>query len=293
MASPEPTIDDLRREIDAIDDAMHDLLMRRAAKVETIGALARRANEARSALRPAREATILRRLVRRHGGTFPAQALVRIWRELLAGTTRMQGAFAVAVHAPEKSVGYWDLARDHYGSGTHMTLHRSARRVVREVAGGRAAIGVVALPADGETDPWWPLLMGSESNVPRIVARLPFVDNDAGRFEDLGALAIARVAHEPTGDDVTLFALETDTEMSRARLREALTKAGLMGNDVAAWADRADEATRLHLIEVTGFVAADDARFADVEATAGKSVHRAIGLGGYAIPMGKPRRRGS
>lgn len=291
MAPHEPTIDDLRREIDAIDDAMHDLLMRRAEKVEAIAAAARRASEARPALRPAREATILRRLVRRHGGTFPGQALVRIWRELLAGTTRMQGAFAVAVHAPEKSVGYWDLARDHYGSGTHMTLHRSARRVVREVAQGRVAVGVVALPADGEADPWWPLLMGSEPNVPRVVARLPFVDNDAGRFEDLGALAIARVAHEPTGDDVTLFALETDTELSRARLREALTKAGLAGNDVAAWADPADEATRLHLVEVTGFVDADDGRLAEVEATAGKSIHRAVGLGGYAVPMGARARK--
>ena len=283
MASPEPTIDDLRRAIDAIDDAMHDLVMRRADLAASVRA---RAPDGAAAIHPAREAAIPRRLLRRHRGPFPGHALVRIWCELISGAAHMGQPFSVAVHAPEKSVGYWDVARDHFGSATHMTLHRSARRVVREVAERRAAIGVLALPSDGEPDPWWPLLMGAEAETPRVVARLPFVDNAAGRFEDLGALAIARIGHEPTDEDATLFALELGPELSRARLRESMTKAGFEAEDVAAWSAAEDESARLALIEVRGHVGTDDRRFAELEAVIGKALPRIVRLGAFAIPIG-------
>ncbi len=38
MPDPHSTLDDLRREIDEIDDEMHDLLMRRTKVVDAIGA---------------------------------------------------------------------------------------------------------------------------------------------------------------------------------------------------------------------------------------------------------------
>lgn len=283
MASPEPPIDDLRREIDAIDDAMHDLVMRRADLAASIRA---RSADGASAIHPACEASVLRRLLHRHRGPFPGHALVRIWCELISGAARSGQSFSVAVHAPEKSVGYWDVARDHFGSATHMTLNRSARRVVREVAERRAAIGVLALPSDGEPEPWWPLLMGAEAETPRVVARLPFVDNAAGRFEDLGALAIARVAYEPTGEDATLFALELDQDLSRTRLRKSLAKAGFEAKDVAAWSAPKDESARLALIEVSGHVGTDDRRFAELEAVIGKALPRVVRLGSFAIPIG-------
>src|SRR5260370_23500512 len=81
MASSKPTLDELRRQIDAIDDQVHDLLMRRTEIVEAIG---REKKDGRvPAFRPGREVVILRRLVARHAGRFPAAALVRMWRGML------------------------------------------------------------------------------------------------------------------------------------------------------------------------------------------------------------------
>ena len=60
----------LRAELDGIDDAMHDLLMRRAACVEEVARSGKR-----SALRPGREASIIRRLLARHQGALPPHAL--------------------------------------------------------------------------------------------------------------------------------------------------------------------------------------------------------------------------
>ena len=77
MTAPSKAIDKLRRSIDVIDDEMHDLLMRRVKIVEKIGALKDSAPGALF-IRPEREAKILRRLVSRHKGSFPAAVVARM-----------------------------------------------------------------------------------------------------------------------------------------------------------------------------------------------------------------------
>src|SRR6476646_7932850 len=72
----------LRARLDELDDQIHDLLIERAKVVENVA----RSGKA-SAFRPGREAAILRRLLARHSGQLAPQTLVRMWREMLAGTT--------------------------------------------------------------------------------------------------------------------------------------------------------------------------------------------------------------
>ncbi len=289
MTAPSVSLKSLRHEIDLIDDQMHDLLMRRTEFVERIGETKSRAANAdapRLYIRPAREVAILRRLVKRHEGRFPTPVVVRIWREMVAATSRLQAPLSVAVQAPEKSVGYWDLARDQYGSCTPMTLHRVANLVIRAVIDGTATVGVLSLPQDGDPDPWWRMLLSADKRMPRIVARLPFIDNKVGRFEDLRALAIAQMDQEKTGDDVSLVAAEADPEFSRASLTEAFTAAGLPANSIAVWDDGQSPAVRLHLVEISDFVERDDPRLAAVLSATGGQISRITPLGGYATPLG-------
>ena len=71
MPPSAPTLDELRREIDRIDAAMHDLLMQRTAVVEEVGRAKARENPAGAGtrpqfFRPGREALVLRNLIERH-----------------------------------------------------------------------------------------------------------------------------------------------------------------------------------------------------------------------------------
>ncbi len=284
MTDRPATLEDLRREIDEIDDRIHDLLMRRTEIVEELSAIKSR-DDRGTPMRPAREVAILRRLLARHEGALPPAVVVRIWREMVAALTRLQGDLSVAVSAPEKSVGYWDLARDHYGSGTRMTLHRLAAPVIRAVAEGSATVGVLPLPAEDEPDPWWRMLITGGERPPRIVARLPFIENPGGRFEHLGALAVARIEQEPTGDDVSLVVVEANAELSRASVRDAFAAAGLSATDLAAWRDPESAEARLHLIEIAEFVGPDDARLESVLRLLGESAVGIVPLGGYAVPI--------
>jgi chorismate mutase-like protein len=114
MTDETPSLDALRREIDEIDIAVHDLLMRRTSLGEKIGEVK---GEGTAFIRPGREAQILRRLIARHSGPFPKVVVVRVWREIISALAALQGSFAVAVYVPAGAgEGLRALARAHYGS---------------------------------------------------------------------------------------------------------------------------------------------------------------------------------
>src|ERR1700739_1431661 len=99
---------ELRRRLDEIDNQMHDLLIKRGEVVSVVAASKREDNLA--AFQPGREAQIIRRLVDRHYGDFPVTTLVRMWREMLAATVRLQSPFEVAGFDATESQGVWCLA---------------------------------------------------------------------------------------------------------------------------------------------------------------------------------------
>ncbi|WP_119678921.1 chorismate mutase [Indioceanicola profundi] len=279
--SPEK-LDDLRSEIDKIDDALHDLLMRRTEIVLEIGAAKQ---PGRPYFRPGREAEILRRLAARHEGAFPVGALMRMWREMMAALTRVQGAFAVAVCAPEdqRSI-YWDIARDHYGSTTPMIAANTPMAAMRCVSDGTAAIAVVPWPVEEEADPWWRYLFSTDPKTPRIIARLPFV---ARGWEDGDALALAAVPMEQTGDDRTLLGIELSVDVSRGRLKESLEGCGLVTLQFRTH-HLGGGAGAVHLVEVEDYVPADDSRLNLLAERLGEGLVRVLPVGAYARQLVPP-----
>ena len=281
MPDPHWTLDDLRREIDELDDEMHDLLMRRTKLVEAIGALKK--SDGVPAIRPGREAKILRRLMARHDGKFPRAQLVRIWREILSGTTRLQVDFAVAVHVPEEAPGLWDVARDHYGSFTPMTAFGTASQVLRAVTEGGASVGVLPLPQEGDVDPWWPQLVSADPQTPRVTTRLPFGLPGNARAGGLQALAIGRGAPEATGADRSLLVIDTSREISRTRLFAVLKSGNLEPNFLAAVAAGPDAAA--NLIEFEGLISPEAGSLQKALVPLGAAVGRISFLGSYARPL--------
>jgi chorismate mutase-like protein len=273
-----PSLDDLRARIDEIDDRLHDLLMQRAEMVESITA-AKRA-ESSPVLRPGREAAILRRLMQRHHGPLAKGAVLRIWRELVAAHTALQAPFAVAVYMPAEGLGYWDLARDHWGSECAMTPYGSVAQVIRAVTEGQATVGVLTMPSEGESDPWWPQIASADEATPRIVARLPFGGRGNARADPRDALSIATLPLEETGADRSFLIVETQEQVSRARLLSVLSQAGLACSFFAAYGPRAQG-----LAEVDGFVGPRDPRIARLLELGTDVIAWIVPIGGYAAPL--------
>lgn len=280
-------LDALRRQIDEIDTALHDLVQQRTAIVERIGK-AKGAGKA-LALRPGREAMVLRRLLGRHTGAFPRGALVRLWREMISAVTTLQGPFSIAVCVPDEQRGFWDMARDHFGVQVPMRRHTTAARVLADIAEDPNTVGMLPLPFEGDPQPWWPALASNEKTTPHIVARAPFFRTDNSRTEGLSALVVARLMPESSGEaqsgaDRSLLVLESPADVSRSRISSALAAAKLPAFTSAIRHEIAGGGA-LYLIELPAFIIAGDPRLAALEQALATPGVRLTPVGAYAVPV--------
>jgi len=276
MAKDDKTsaLDAFRRRIDEVDDGLHDLLMRRTELVGEVGRV--KARDRATPFRPGREAQVLRRLVARHRGRFPAAALVRIWREIMGGAVAVQGGVSVAV-----CEGCWDLARDHFGSQTPLLALADADETVQAVAEGSATLGVVPLGGDDDPDPWWCKLAAPAPERPSVIARLPFgaLGNGASGYAD--AFVVALMEPEASGEDCTLLAAETDAALGYATLTDAFLAARLGVNSIA----RAARGRKVvQLLEIEALVIPGDPRLERALEAIG-TAGRVTWLGAYARPL--------
>ena len=283
-ASPQPTssappqapvLAELRAELDRIDDAIHDLLQRRAEVVEKV---ASQGGKGRVPIRPGREASIVRRLLARHHSKLPKRLLVRWWRELFAATTSMQGSYVVAVCETEAGSPHVQAAREHFGALTPLRAHRSPAQAIAEVSAGSAICAVLPMPADGEQTGWWTALLHRDEPRIHVIARLPFWAPRPEGAPQVQALVVAAIAPDASGRDRSLIGLELTGESSRARLTAALTAADLPPLTTIL---RRDPAATTVLVEVEGLVAEDDPRLARLSEVA----RRPVVLGAYAVPV--------
>jgi hypothetical protein len=174
------------------------------------------------------------------------------------------------------------MARRHYGSSTAMSLHRNAHHVLSVVTTRPGTLGVLPLPQEGEAEPWWPHLVSGGQGAPSVIMRLPFIPDGSGQFEDVGALVVTAAEPEPSGADRSLIAVIGHDDISRARLKELLDKAGLPGRHVASLMDGGGE---VHLIEIDDFVGRGDPRLGQLVESAKSSIHQAVALGAYAVAL--------
>lgn len=281
MPPPKPSLDDLRREIDEIDAALHQLVMRRAEVVQRI---AKAKSGQRHAMRPGREAAILRALASNHAGPFPLNALARMWREMIAALTRLQQPFVVAAYAPDGERAYWDIARDHYGSVAPTQPVATSLAAFRAVAEGTATVAVVPWPDEADADPWWRYLFSEDPKIPRVIARLPFVGRPGGPGEEPDALAIAALPPEETGSDHTLLGVELCEDTSRGRLKDCLEAVGLPATLFRTHHLPGGRGS-VHLALVEEFVAKDDPRLRQFADRMGEALVRVLPLGSYATPI--------
>jgi chorismate mutase len=199
--APKPTLADLRREIDRIDEAMHRLLMERGDIIDTLIATKKTA-ESGSAFRPAREADMMKRLVERHRGLLPLDTVESIWRVIISTFTYVQAPFSVHADLSPGEAAMRDSVRFHFGFTVPFISHIGAAGVVAAIAASRGDIGLV--PATTASSPWWAALEGDDA--PKIIARLPFVER-ADHPAALPVFGIARPNPDALVTDIDCWSI--------------------------------------------------------------------------------------
>ena len=280
-SAPLGRLAELRTQLDALDDQIHDLLMQRAQVVE---AVASDGGKTGTKIRPGREATILRRLLARHSGALPRQAIVRFWREMFGAALIIEGGQTMAVCDGEGGEARLALAREHFGPLTPVRRHHNAAQTLADLSReGGAQLAV--LPPLGEDEDgksgWWPMLTGSGHARLYVIARIPFWTRRAEGLPQGDAYVVAAVPPDASGADRGLIALQASADMSRTRLVAQVKEAGFEPGSL--WVRRLQGDSQISaLVEVEGLVTEGDPRLAAIAGLEGAP----IVIGGYAVPIG-------
>ena len=244
------SLTDLRRDIDRIDETMHELLIERG---EIIGRLVavKKTQETGSAFRPAREADMMRRLVKRHHGNLPLDTAESIWRVIISTFTYVQAPFAVHADLSAGDALMRDSARFHFGFTVPFEPHIGASSVVEAVSESKGDLGLVPAFATAGAGPWWTALEFDAA--PKIIARLPFVER-ANHPAALPVFVISRVAADAMVTETEVWSMRV-SGWSAAAVSTVATLA-----DVIAVPDRAfDGAALLVSVERGGIGAVSEA----------------------------------
>jgi chorismate mutase len=270
----------LRAQLDALDDQLHDLLMLRARIVESVAA---EGGKKGTKIRPGREAVILRRLLARHQGALPRQAIIRLWREIFGAALIIEGGQTMAVCDGEGGETRLALAREHFGPLTPVRRHANPAQTLADLTReGGAQLAI--LPPLGEDDEahggWWPLLTATGHSRLYVIAKIPFWTRRAEGLPQGDAYVVAAVPPDASGEDRGLIAMVLNADISRARTIALVKEAGFEPGTL--WARRLPGDPRNHvLVEVEGLVEDTDPRLA---AIAGVDMPPVV-IGGFAVPL--------
>jgi len=236
------SLEEVRKRIDAIDSELLALVDERAGLAKDVAAAKAAAGDAgKFGLRPAREAQLLRKLLKAPRKAATPSLIVRIWRELIGESLATQGPFRLAIWGGRDAARTVELARLRFGAAPPLS---QAAKPEDALAAARTTGGVAVLGLASDS-PWWGRLLADPKL--KVFAALPCL----AAWGPLAALAVAEVEVEPTGDDRTFWV--TDAPGPAAAIEDAMSRDGVAATLLV-------EAGGLKLFKLAGYYQPDDAR---------------------------------
>lgn len=180
------SLNELRRDIDAIDDRILELLNRRAELAIEVGRV--KVGEKRDFHSPSREREIYERLTRANPGPFPSEAIRGVYREIISASLSLEAPMRVAFLGPKATFTHL-ATMQHFGLSAEFVPQKSIPAVFEEVEKGRALYGVVPVENSTEGMVSHTLDMFMESDLKINAEVLLEVSHDllsrTGRLEDV------------------------------------------------------------------------------------------------------------
>lgn len=196
-SSQQADLADIRKVIDETDQAIFALLEKRFAAVERVKVLKSRGDaHMASPIRPAREAVILRQLIRAQGPHVPLDVRVRVWRCIFGAATRLQAPVRIHIGPDvEHDASLRDIVREHF-AGLPFVSKSNPEEALESLAHNKSDVMVVATSGH-----WIDAFQSQLDGGAKIIARLPAI----GHVEKAPKLlVIGHAEAEPSGHDETL-----------------------------------------------------------------------------------------
>lgn len=143
------SLDNLRNQIDELDQKLQDLLNERATLAHKVAEVKIATDPNPVFYRPEREAQVLRRVKERNQGPLDGETMARFFREIMSACLALEQRMKVAFLGPEGTFTQ-QAALKHFGHAVESVPLGAIDEVFREVEAGAAHYGVV--PVENSTE---------------------------------------------------------------------------------------------------------------------------------------------
>lgn len=223
------SLQNIRHQIDQIDDEIHNLLMRRASLVLEIAEEKKKSGL--PIIQPAREIKTLRRLMTRHRGVLQKQAVLQIWRELVGAVCLLQKDLRAVLYTPplhsHEDVGAHDLTYDfaydlaHAYLGTLFPVESQSdiHKLISQLAVGDYECAILLydpVKSHSPSNHWWQYFINFKKTAPEstaspansaiyITQKLPITARSSEKSQ---AFLLTSGGFHASGDDYSILACE-------------------------------------------------------------------------------------
>jgi chorismate mutase/prephenate dehydratase len=142
-------VESIRKEIDAVDRGLHELINRRALLAQQVGVSKHKAGNLVDFYRPEREAEVLRMALARNDGPLRDEEILRLFREIMSACLAQEKPLKVAYLGPEGTFTQQAVLK-HFGHSVRALSMASIDEVFQEVQAGNADFGVVPVENSAE-----------------------------------------------------------------------------------------------------------------------------------------------
>ena len=144
-----PDLDEIRSEIDAIDERIQTLINDRARLAQQVGLSKGGSGKTIGFYRPEREAEVLRRVLERNRGPLRNDEMLRLFREIMSACLAQQEPLKVGFLGPEGTFTQTAVYKQ-FGHSVRALPFHTIDEVFQEVESGVADFGVV--PIENSTE---------------------------------------------------------------------------------------------------------------------------------------------
>lgn len=142
-------LEQIRNDIDSVDQQIQELLNRRATLAEAVAKAKFASEENPLFYRPEREAQVLRKVMERNQGPLSDATMARLFREIMSACLALEAPQSIAFLGPEGTFTQSAVLK-HFGQDAIVRPLPTIDEVFREVEAGSAHYGVVPVENSSE-----------------------------------------------------------------------------------------------------------------------------------------------
>lgn len=147
--SEEKKLQNIREEIDQLDQQIQDLINQRASCAQKVAEIKIQAGESEHFYRPEREAQILRTIESRNKGPLSGKEMARLFREIMSACLALERPLKIAFLGPAGTYNHVATVK-HFGNSIEQLPVNNIEDIFRVVEAGQAHFGVV--PIENSTE---------------------------------------------------------------------------------------------------------------------------------------------